>query len=248
MHVLEDVCLVVPCYNEAERLPTAAFLTAFATHPRLRLCLVNDGSSDHTLQVLTELATRAPGRIRVIDLPRNVGKAEAVRQGMLATSHEGYRYTGYWDADLSTPLSEIDRFVEVLDHAPDIAAVFGCRLKRMGADIRRRAVRHVLGRVFATIASVTLELPVYDSQCGAKLFRASMAAWIFDAPFVSTWCFDVEILARITARLGAAAAHQAVIELPLGVWHDVHGSKVRLHQMAMMPIELLRIRARYAPK
>ena len=167
---MPDVCLVVPCFNEAQRLDSAAFLAGLTAQPRLGFCFVNDGSGDETSLALRELAAKAPERITVVDLDRNRGKAEAVRRGMLtAVEDSKHAFVGYWDADLSTPLSEVAPFINTLERNVDAVAAIGSRWRRLGADIDRRALRHVLGRVFATLASMTLDLPVYDSQCGAKL-------------------------------------------------------------------------------
>ena len=245
---MQDVCLVVPCFNEATRLNAAAFLDAVARQPRLGFCFVNDGSGDDTARVLQELASRAADRIAVVTLDRNQGKAAAVRRGMLhAAGNARHAFIGYWDADLSTPLSEVTRFLTACEQDEACLAAIGARLKRLGADIERSGARHLLGRVFATLASLTLDLPVYDSQCGAKLFRSTTIGWLFGDPFISTWCFDVEILARMSARLGTTRTQRAVVEVPLAAWHEVGGSKLRLSHMAAMPLELWRIRARYSP-
>jgi glycosyltransferase involved in cell wall biosynthesis len=243
---MPDVCLVVPCFNEAVRLDADAFATALRQDERVAFCFVDDGSRDQTPEILNALAVRAPGRIRVIRFDVNQGKAEAVRQGMThAAADPRFQAIGYWDADLSTPLTELPRFLDVLDRDPDCVAAIGSRLKRLGARIDRRATRHVLGRVFATLASLAVDLPVYDSQCGAKLFRATAISALCSEPFLSRWCFDVEILARIAVRDGERHPTHAVVEVPLSAWHEVDGSKLSAGQMAMMAVDLWRIRQRY---
>jgi dolichyl-phosphate beta-glucosyltransferase len=244
---MQDVCLVVPCFNEASRLDADAFVGALSANQRLALCFVDDGSHDQTLQLLQKVAERSPQRIEVVSLQVNSGKAATVRHGMLhAAGNSRYQFVGYWDADLSTPLSELTRFLDTFTQHPETVAVIGSRLKRLGADIDRRAVRHALGRVFATLASLAVDLPVYDSQCGAKLFRAADIQWLCAEPFLSRWCFDIEILARISARLGGRQTAQAVIEVPLSVWREVGGSKLSAAQMAGMALDLVRIRQRYS--
>ena len=123
--------------------------------------------------------------------------------------------------------------------------VLGSRLKRLGASVRRSEVRHYLGRVFATAASLLLSLPVYDSQCGAKAFRADVVEVLFRDPFSTRWLFDVELLARLRNQLGRDSLLASVIEMPLGAWHDVAGSKLGVAHMAAVPLELLRIHRRY---
>jgi dolichyl-phosphate beta-glucosyltransferase len=244
-----DTILVVPCYEEAARLRSEAFVDFAAAHARVGFHFVDDGSRDQTAALLGRLAARDPKRFTFSRLPENRGKAEAVRQGMLAALRSGPRFAGYWDADLSTPLEELPAFLELLERRPELDVVLGARVKLLGRAIERRALRHYPGRVFATFASLTLRLAVYDTQCGAKLFRASPAvAALFEEPFLSRWIFDVEILARwLTAPrdAGAPPPEQALYELPLRQWRDTGDSRVRVTDYARAALDLLRIRRRY---
>lgn len=241
--------IVVPCFDEADRLPTGRFEAFAGAEPTVSFVLVNDGSRDATLERLRALERGAPSRFSVIDLPANRGKAEAVRAGMRHAFDLGAELAGYWDADLATPLEEIPRFVAVLDRRPERLAVFGARVALLGRSIQRRAWRHYLGRVFATVASETLRVPVYDTQCGAKLFRVvPETRALFDEPFSTRWIFDVEILARLVAAAapdGPARAREAVYELPVREWHDIGRSKVRPIDFARGLVDMARIHRRY---
>jgi dolichyl-phosphate beta-glucosyltransferase len=243
-----DVVVVVPCYNEAERLDSRAFRDYRLPGRRLQFCFVNDGSRDATLAVLQGICRDEPAAGFVLDLPRNRGKAEAVRQGLLAALDRGPAAVGFWDADLATPLSELERFCEVLDRSPDVDVVLGSRVRLLGRRIERSALRHYLGRVFATGASLTLGLPVYDTQCGAKLLRATpQVRELLSEPFLTRWVFDVELLARVArlARGSEVPAERRIYELPLVSWTDVPGSKVRPWDFVRSGLELLRIRKAY---
>ncbi len=243
---MQEVCLVIPCYNEERRLKGGDLLAFLKAHKSSAVCLVNDGSSDGTAHVLEGLREQNSAQILVLSLARNGGKAEAVRQGvLLASSTRRFAVVGYWDADLSTPLGELEGILGVLKVNPGCQLAIGSRVKRLGSDIKRRAVRHVLGRIFSTFSSALLQLPVYDSQCGAKVFRSDLAEVLFRDPFVSKWIFDVEILARLRNHLGKDRALDAVIEVPLKAWKDVAGSKLGLLQMLKVPIDLLKIRSHY---
>jgi len=243
---MPDVCLVVPCYNEAARLRIADFLAHIDGDPRSCLCFVNDGSTDDTASALDQLSKSRPGRIFVVTLTRNSGKAEAVRHGVNhVAAMNRFALVGYWDADLATPLSELAPMLDALARAPECQLVLGSRWRRLGSDIHRSAIRHALGRVFATAASLALDLPVYDSQCGAKVCRAASIGVLFGEPFTTRWLFDVELLARLRNH---GSVQQSAIELPLTKWRDVGGSRLRWMQMAAAPLGLLRIRLRYPPR
>ena len=96
---------------------------------------------------------------------------------MLKTSE--YQFVGYWDADLATPLTEIQVFIQKFKSNNELKAVCGSRVLRLGSSIRRSVFRHYFGRIFATIVSNILNIPVYDTQCGAKIFLAEFAEIIF---------------------------------------------------------------------
>jgi hypothetical protein len=185
----------------------------------------------------------------VLDLPNNAGKAEAVRRGMLAAFEQDTEAIGYWDADLATPLTVIPEFCEVLRADHRLQMVLGARVRLLGRRVRRRAVRHYLGRGFATCASLVLSAPVYDTQCGAKLFRASeeLRACLSE-PFCSKWIFDVELLARFLAsprREPSWSLEETAYEFPLPQWTDVGGSKVRPRDFLKAFFELSLIYWRY---
>ena len=148
-------------------------------------------------------------------------------------------WVGYWDADLATPLEELEGFVAYAAMtAGRVDGVIGSRIYKLGSRIVRSYRRHVLGRCFATVAAMLLGLECYDSQCGAKLFRPDLVDETFGEPFVSRWIFDVEILMRLRGR--------RLVEYPLRQWADVQGSKVRVLRVAVRTlVDLLRIRQRY---
>jgi dolichyl-phosphate beta-glucosyltransferase len=241
--------VVIPCYNEEARLPPAPFTEFLAQNDHVDFLFVNDGSRDGTLAVLRELKAGHPGRIDVLDKQPNAGKAEAVRAGLLQAIALGRSaYTGFWDADLATPLTAIPQLLHRLEEAPQREMVFGSRVRLLGHAIHRRALRHYLGRCFATVVSIVLRLPIYDTQCGAKLFRITpQLQQILAAPFQSRWIFDVEIIARFLAMHDQDTNYvfNTIYECPLPSWEDVAGSKVGPLDFFRAFYELLIIHNRY---
>ena len=241
--------LVVPCFNEEARLDGRAFLDFTASLPTVRLLFVDDGSRDRTPEILDGLQAGASEAVDVIHLPANQGKAAAVREGVLAGLRRAPDLVGFWDADLSTPLSAVDDFLTFAAKRPEVDVMLGSRVALMGRDIRREAWRHYIGRVFATGVSLSLGLPVYDTQCGAKVLRANEAlAAVFERPFHSPWIFDVEMIARyaaLPAGPGEPARRDRIYELAVPQWHHVAGSKLRWTDFVRAVYELVYIHRTY---
>jgi dolichyl-phosphate beta-glucosyltransferase len=237
-----DVTLIVPCYNEASRLDADAFVQFVTTHPGVRLVMVDDGSADGTADVLERIHVAAPASVTILRLAANRGKGEAVRAGIIAAIAGNPAVVGFFDADLSTPLRAIDDFLAVLTGRPDVEFILGSRVLLMGRDVKRHAWRHYLGRVFATGASLALDLPVYDTQCGAKMLRVNAATGtLFATPFRNRWIFDVELIARylrLPVTPGEPSRRERLYELVLPAWHDTPGSKLRWHDFGRAIVEL----------
>jgi dolichyl-phosphate beta-glucosyltransferase len=154
---------------------------------------------------------------------------------------------GYVDAVLATPPSELLRLAG-LAREGHFDVVMGSRVQLLGREIKRNHARHYIGRVFATCASLSLRLPVYDTQCGAKLFlRTPALAAAVAEPFTSRWAFDVELLGRLVHPPAGVAPVEIsrIREEPLLTWTDVPGSK--LHPLAAVRggLDLLRLALRY---
>lgn len=240
--------LVVPCYNEEHRLQPDAFLRFQPPGFTLEYLFVNDGSTDGTLGVLQAMVREQPERIRVLDERENRGKGESVRRGLLAALETSPDLVGFWDADLATPLDLLPGFLDVLRERPGVDMVFGARVKLLGRTIERHTWRHYFGRVFATVVSMMLDLPIYDTQCGAKIFRSTTGLRsVLRDPFVSPWLFDVEILARFRneAARTSRALGDMIYELPLATWRDVAGSKLVGFNYVRAAASLLRIYRTY---
>ena len=234
------VTLIVPCYNEEFRLNFSAFDQALAEDKNLFFLFVDDGSKDQTCELLRgHFAGNL--QVEVLKLTKNVGKAEAIRQGMLHLIQKKSQsdWWGFWDADLATPLFEVGQMLKYqANFHPKARTIFGSRVYRLGAEIKRSALRHYLGRGFATIISHALQIEAYDTQCGAKLLRPEIALIVFKEPFISPWIFDVEILLRLQ--------QSEVVEYPLGVWRDVAGSKLNItRELFRVLFHIWKIRQRY---
>lgn len=245
----DENIVVVPCFNEAKRLDPTAFGEFLYRTTDVTLVFVDDGSTDDTPLVLEQLRQRYPKRVCMLRLTSNVGKAEAVRRGMRAALRRQPFTVGYWDADLATPLDAIPRFCQLLRARPELLLVMGSRVALLGRQIRRSGLRHMMGRAFATAASLVLGIPVYDTQCGAKLFRVTpLTSELLMRPFCSRWIFDVEILARLVADAPnerGLSAREMIYEYPLEQWRDVSGSRLTPLDFLIAGVDLAAIYWRY---
>jgi dolichyl-phosphate beta-glucosyltransferase len=241
--------IVIPCFNEEHRLPVADFIAFCRENADIGFLFVNDGSTDATPELLAHLQRAIPAACDILSLPRNFGKAEAVRQGLLRALASRPDFAGYWDADCATPLDEIPRFLSELEGNAALMLIMGARVKMLGTVIDRRVSRHYCGRVFATCALLATGLPAFDTQCGAKLLRAvPWLAAILQEPITARWLVDIELLLRLDAALaarGAPALASVVRELPLTRWRDVGKSYVKPTDFFIALVQLLKFRLKY---
>jgi len=221
----KDLAIVIPCYNEADRLPVSQFENFLSLHPKVSVFFVNDGSKDKTDGVLSALKNQFPGQIEVHSMAQNGGKANAVFTGFRQLlKHKNFKKVAYLDADLATSLEECLRLSEQVKEK--VVLAFGSRILKLDNQIKRKWYRFILGRVVATAISNALNLSIYDSQCGCKIFEAQTAEKIFDQAFISKWLFDVEIFFRMIRLFGRSEIQNHLREIPLRAWVDTPDSRV----------------------
>jgi len=228
--------LIVPCFNEADRFWPDEFQNLIGMSDA-HLLFVNDGSTDDTANILQATVAEIGCKAELMTLANNGGKGEAVRLGLCQAIDQGADMIGFIDADMATSTRDVCRLLDaVRDGRADV--ILGSRVALLGYDIRRSPVRHYLGRVFATAAALTLGLPIYDTQCGAKFFRVtdSVKAALAE-PFHSRWAFDVELIGRILVLTGP----ERMMEMPLQSWHSRPGSTLSFPVMVRSFLELISI-------
>ncbi|MCH1433914.1 MAG: glycosyltransferase [Flavobacteriaceae bacterium] len=239
-----NLCIIVPCYNEAERIPLTAFETFLSHASKTEIYFVNDGSSDTTSELLYRFRRRHPKQVELIDLEKNLGKGNAVREGIqTALKNSDCNTFVYLDADLSTSLDECAHLAELIDKKTEF--IFGSRIKKIDNTIERKWFRFIVGRIIATAISKVLNLAVYDTQCGCKLFTRNTAQLAFKTSFISSWLFDVEIFFRLKNHFGIAAFKTKSAEIPLKNWKDQGESKIEWTYGFKMWFDLFKIKRAY---
>ncbi|MCA0152055.1 response regulator [Winogradskyella vincentii] len=235
------VGVVIPCYNEEERLLSEEFLNFINTNSGYHLCFVNDGSKDNTLSVLKKLQKGREDYITVYDCDKNGGKAEAVRLGMLhMAKKEDLDYIGFLDADLSTDLADFDDLVKTIETS-NFKIVSGSRISRMGADITKESARKIISLTINFIIRKILSMDFKDTQCGAKIFHKDVIDIAFGKKFVTQWIFDVEIFKRMTIHFGLRKAKSMLCEQPLKRWIHADGSKLSMKDSVKIVMQLAQI-------
>jgi dolichyl-phosphate beta-glucosyltransferase len=217
---MQKIALIIPCYNEEARLSKQAILELHTT-TTADIYLCNDGSTDGTAALIDELANSLE-RCFSMQYQQNTGKANTLYKSAGALlAKNTYSHIGYFDADFSTPVTEINRMLDYLATVPG-KFLIGSRVKLLNYDIKRKTHRHIIGRIIITLVNQRLKLGIYDTQCGAKLFPAVLAQEAFSQPFKTSWLFDIEIFIRLKKK-GLLALGE---EFPLRHWRDVDGSKL----------------------
>jgi glycosyltransferase involved in cell wall biosynthesis len=233
----KNLCIVIPCYNEEKKLSLVAYKKFLQSNSEVLICFVNDGSSDNSLDRLKILQAEFTDYIFIISNPKNLGKAESVRHGMLfCNKNLDFNFIAYLDADLSTSLEECSSLTVYLKN--DVSFVFGSRIMKIGSVIERHRYRFLIGRIIATVISLTLKLKVYDTQCGCKVFTKELSKQVFRERFISKWLFDVEIFHRIIVFYGREHVLNKMLEIPLKRWVDIGKSKVKMSYFLRLWLDL----------
>lgn len=214
MFTSSTLSIVIPAFNEAERLPMTLHAVANRfSGVAIQIIVVDDGSTDDTAAVARK--AKIDGLpVELVTLDRNRGKGAAVRAGIAVTEGDAVLIM---DADLATSLDAIDVALSRLETA-DI--VIGSRAVPGSSVTGSSAVRAMMGISFNRMVRLMLQLQVHDSQCGFKMFRGDLARHLFSMSRVDGYAFDPEIL-RIAAIMGCS-----VVEIPVN-WTAVEGSNIR---------------------
>ncbi|HWF11842.1 MAG TPA: dolichyl-phosphate beta-glucosyltransferase [Bryobacteraceae bacterium] len=238
-----SISVIIPAYNEASRLPATLgrvekYLrdTHWGFH---EIIVVDDGSTDGTVAAATTFADANP-TIRVLRNPGNRGKGYSVRHGMLE-AHGHWRL--FSDADLSAPIEELEKLYKAVENGKDDIAIGSRALDRSLIGVHQPGMRETMGRIFNGVMRAATGLPIADTQCGFKLFRADVAEAVFPRQKLERFGFDAEIL-YIAYRKGYGIA-----EVPVR-WNHVDGSKVGmlngLHAFGeLLEIRMNSLRGRY---
>ena len=226
--------IIIPAYNEGDRIQGTLdqILKYSADHGwEAEIIVVNDGSRDHTVEIVQQYASTTP-KLRLVENPGNRGKGYSVRNGMLC-AHGNVRL--FTDADLSSPIEEAAKLFEAIAGGADVAV--GSRWLRRDLQTQRQPLyRQLFGRIFNLLLRITLGLTFKDTQCGFKAFTRKAAQTIFPLQTIERWGFDPELL-YLAKKFGFKIA-----EVPVA-WAHREGTRISpLRDGIRMFGEMLKIR------
>lgn len=226
--------IVIPAFNESGRIPAtleSVIACIRANAWDAEIIVVNDGSTDHTAEIITNIARQTP-ELRMIENPGNRGKGYAVRNGILHALGDIVMFT---DSDLSAPINEAERLFAAIAGGADIA--IGSRWLEAGRQTHRQPLyRQFFGRCFNTVCRMVMRLPFADTQCGFKAFTRAAAQTVFQLQTVERWGFDPEIL-FIALKRG-----YRIQEVPVSWAHDARTRMSYLRDGMQMLRELAMVR------
>lgn len=224
---MKTISFVIPVYNEEKRLhKTFSALESFVVPEVLKLqevIFVNDGSTDNTKSDIQSskqrIEKKLKTKVKIVSYSKNQGKGYAVKQGMLASNSD---YTLFFDADISTPLAELNKLVPFI--LSDINVIIGTRKNGESTVlVHQPKLREFLGKGFTLLTQKILRLSVTDFTCGFKAFSRQAKNQIFRKSIIKTWGYDAEIV-FLANKYDFSIAEKSVI------WSNDKNTKVKLYK------------------
>lgn len=240
------IAIIIPLYNEEHRFNIEYFETIGMKYSdEVDFLLVDDGSEDRTSEIAHRISTLF-SNYRVLKLDTNQGKAEAIRSGFIHILKSQFEYSGlgYMDSDGAFDLEDLRNSIYLFEMKcmnGEFDAIFMSRLAISGRNIKRNALRHIMGRVISRVVKCGLPDSPWDTQAGLKIFKSTETfSRVVQVPFRTRWLFEVEILQRVFVSQREVLR---IWEEPVLNWADVAGSKISKAQFVNIASSVLVITA-----
>jgi len=227
--------LIIPAYNEEKIIRnTLQKVTSYLKDKKhsWEVIVVDDGSKDKTSKIVSSVKNKS---IRLVRLPKNKGKGAALKAGVNAAKGE---FIIYSDADLSVPITNIEKFLNLLKKENDVV-IGSRRIKDAEIAVHQPWVRETMGRVFTLLTKLVLLMDISDFTCGFKGFKKIAAKEIFSKSEIDRWAYDSEIL--FLAKIKGYKIEQAPI-----VWENREDTRVVLKNVVFETLkDLFKIRVNH---
>jgi glycosyltransferase involved in cell wall biosynthesis len=234
----KSIVVIVPCFNEAERLNLFYFNELSKIHNTIWI-FIDDGSTDNTSQILKKHSMKS--NVMNLRIDRNVGKSKAIAFGADFASHEfsNIEWIGFLDSDGAFTVEDVSRIIKMTNSIKSYDAIYSSRVKLAGRNIKRNNARHILARLITSLFGLAWREIPYDTQSGFKLYRYSDDyKLMFIEPFRTKWFFDIEFSIRY---LKYKEKEINVWEEPVTSWFDIPGSKINYRQVFRIGFEVVYI-------
>ena len=239
-----NICIIVPCYNEENNFHIEEYEKIISEYSDVLICFVDDGSTDQTKNIINKFLINKSEKIILLSHDGNKGKAEAVRTGITYCNTEyNHQYIAFLDADLSTSIDECLGLREYLQH--EVEFCFSSRIHYFNSKIQIKKHRYFIGRILRPIISKVLNVNIYDTQCGCKLFTKELSIKLFKDQFISKWLFDIELFARAIKIYGKYNIVNKMCEVPVKEWIDSNNTNVKPSYFFRLWYDLYKIRKKY---
>jgi dolichyl-phosphate beta-glucosyltransferase len=220
------ISIIIPCYNEGKTIEQNItkvnnFFKNNKKISKYEIICVNDGSTDKTLNKLKKLKKNLP-LIRINKKRKNFGKGYSVREGIFLSKYERLIF---FDADLSTPLAEINKFLK----EKNFDILIGSRTLSE-SESNRFYIRNIFGRIFSSISNIMLKINISDPQCGIKMFKSSVAKKIFKVQKMNRWSFDSEIM-HIAKKMNLT-----IKEIPI-MWSESETTRINIFKDGLIMLK-----------
>lgn len=238
----QQVAILIPCFNEANRFPFEYWKDLVLENPQVQWMFIDDGSRDLTREILEEFCANIPAKL--IKFDENEGKGNAIRKGMLAALNDYPRLNviGFIDSDGAFSKKDINKFLSLVwkrlavIEESDWDILISSRVALSGRAIERSMSRHYIGRIIATYLTRGWSGSPYDTQSGLKFFSVTPSLKsILEGKFETKWFVDIELISRLSTIYSLPLK---IWEEPLVSWKEVEGSKVGFHQVIQIFIEM----------
>jgi glycosyltransferase involved in cell wall biosynthesis len=233
-----EIVVVVPCFNEANRL-NLYYFNELSMLQNVIWIFVDDGSTDNTNMILENYSRKK--NIVILRIEHNVGKSKAIAHGVNFASREflNIGWIGFLDSDGAFTADDVKRFIKMTSLIKKYDAIYTSRVKMAGRNIKRNFARHIVARLIISLFGLVWRDIPYDTQSGFKLYRYSDDfKLMFIEPFKTKWFFDIELSIR---HLKLKGREINVWEEPVSSWFDIPGSKVNSRQVFRISLEVVYI-------